>query len=84
MHYFCKRIKRLHFKLRDLTSVLPQSRLIALCKKLLLTGREGREYLSKNFGNFICDSAPLPKAASSQQQKEEKQQKNAFLTVSCI
>lgn len=84
MHYFCKRIKRLHFKLGDLTSILPQSRLIAVRKKLLLTGGKGREFLSNNFGNFVCDSAPLQKAASSQQQKmrKENKPKNVLLAVS--
>lgn len=38
MHSFSERIKRLHFKLRDLTGTLPPRRLTAARKKSLSMG----------------------------------------------
>lgn len=76
MHYFCKRIKRLRFKLKDLISIVPQSRPIAVRKKLLSMGGKGREYLSNNFGNLICDCLPAESCFLTTAADEEGKQTN--------
>lgn len=81
MHYFSKRIKRLRFKLKDLISIVPQSRLIAVRKKLLSMGGKGREYLSNNFGNLICDRLPAERCFLTTAEDEEGKQTNSLLVV---